>query len=253
MRGVADALLRRRQAQRLPHRPVEPGPGVGGLRPGALVERAQDHHVGLLQARLVGLPDEDARVRRRAQPDRLLLGEAAIELRIVGRRACPARGLLGAQRGQELARPPRRPRPGTERRARPPPARPCPGPRRPRCGPRPASAGWSWPATRTAASSGARRLAEAAHQLARGLPVVGARRRTPCGRRLPARMSACGLLQRRRDALQPLAEVGRAEGGKLERAPAAAQLARGHAEPAQRVLEERHQRHRLEVASPPPR
>ena len=61
------------------------------------------------------------------------------------------------------------------------------------------------------------------------------------------------LLQRRVDALQPLAEIGRAEGGQLERAPAAAQLARGHAEPAERMLQQRHQRHRLADASPPPR
>ena len=52
-------------------------------------------------------------------------------------------------------------------------------------------------------------------------------------------------LQRRDDAVQPLAEVGRAEGGKLQRAPPPAPRLGRHAQPAQRVLQQRHQRDRL--------
>ncbi len=83
--GVADLLLRRRQTQRLAHRAVEPGTGVSGLRPRAVVERAEDHHVGLLQARLERTPDEQPRMHRNARTHVLADQQRAIEIGIIER------------------------------------------------------------------------------------------------------------------------------------------------------------------------
>ena len=57
----------------------------------------------------------------------------------------------------------------------------------------------------------------------------GPRRRTPCGRRFLARISASALSSAAATP-QPLAEIRRAKGGQLERAPARRSFARGHAQ-----------------------
>ena len=71
MRRVADLLLGRGQAQLLAHRAVEPWTGVGSFRPRAVVERAEDDDVGLLQARLSIWGPFEARLQ---QTDVIILG-----------------------------------------------------------------------------------------------------------------------------------------------------------------------------------
>ncbi len=62
MRRRADAPLGRGQAEIPPHRPRQPGIAVGAGRPHALVQAAEHHEIGLLQARLEQAPDEQARM-----------------------------------------------------------------------------------------------------------------------------------------------------------------------------------------------
>ena len=68
--GKADLALRRRQAEALAHRAVEPGIDRAFRRPGAFVEAAQDQQVGLLQARFQRPPDGEARMLAEARPHR---------------------------------------------------------------------------------------------------------------------------------------------------------------------------------------
>ena len=85
------------------------------------------------------------------------------------------------------------------------------------------------------------------HELGRGLPVVALE---PAHAAVPALARAqIGLraLQRGGDTFQPLAEVGRAEGRELERAQAVPVFLRRQAQAAQRMLEQRDERHRLEA------
>ena len=113
VRRIADALLGRRQTELGRIGRLSQGPGSAALRPGALVERAQDDDVGLLQARLVGLPDGDARMGRRraarSSPPRRCRGRT--------RRSrpppCRARASRHRAAWQRTWRPPRRPCPAT--------------------------------------------------------------------------------------------------------------------------------------------
>ena len=62
MRRLADALLRVGQAGARPHRPAQPGAGLGDRRPHAFHQPAEHHHVDRLQPRLEQAPDENARM-----------------------------------------------------------------------------------------------------------------------------------------------------------------------------------------------
>ncbi len=183
-------------------------------------------------------------MRRCAEPDRHLLGETAIERGIIGRPHL-RRVLLAAQRGQELRGVVARLVLEERRalRARLGLAQSFDGRDVSRNQPLQAHFGGGYEEFLQRRES----LAEEAHQVARGLPVLGAQAADAAMAAFAGAQIGLRLLQRRADALQPLAEVGRAKGRQLERAPASAQLARGHAEPAERMLQERHQRHRLET------
>jgi len=100
-------MLRRRQAELLPHRPAEPGTGLLVARPHAVIEAAENDHVGLLQARFERPPDEEARVESGARAHDLAGEEAAVERRIVGclqSEALPRIDQLRQQQGQCFAR-----------------------------------------------------------------------------------------------------------------------------------------------------
>ena len=84
MGGVANLFLGRRQPEHRPHWAVEPGSGLAGLRPGAVVEPAENDDVGLLQARLERPPDEEPRMHGNARAHVLLGNEAAVEVGVVG-------------------------------------------------------------------------------------------------------------------------------------------------------------------------
>ena len=62
VRGLADDLLRRGQPDLGPHRPRQPGAGIGRRRPHALDQAAEHHDVRALQPRLQQAPDEHARM-----------------------------------------------------------------------------------------------------------------------------------------------------------------------------------------------
>ena len=101
MGGVADLFFRRRQAKRLAHRAIEPGAGIGGGRPRALIERAEHDHVRLLQAGLERPPDRQARVHGPARAHILAGNEAAVEVRVVGGFDLRARHVGIEQAGEE--------------------------------------------------------------------------------------------------------------------------------------------------------
>ena len=175
-----------------------------------------------------GLPDGDARMRGAARADVLVGDEAAVEIGVVGRRHVRRRQLAVEQAGEELRRRARRPRPATaasavrRRRRRQ-------APRRLRRGPRRSLQAAAWPTRRTARSA-ARRPPPAAPPAcappASRRAAGAARRDAGAGRlgdRPRARSSAAAMPSR------PLAEVGRAERGELERARAAPHVARRQA------------------------
>ena len=97
------------------HRPVEPGAGIGGLRPRALVERAEDDDVGLLQARLEGIADGEARMRRAARADALLAPPGCDRSRGSRPPAMAGAGMPGSMRLAKSCAAHRRPRPGAAR------------------------------------------------------------------------------------------------------------------------------------------
>ena len=65
MRGLADLAFGLLHAQQLAHRPVDPGPAVGGARPDALVEAGEHGHIRPHQPRLEKAKDGK---RRRVAP-----------------------------------------------------------------------------------------------------------------------------------------------------------------------------------------
>ena len=71
MRRLAEFALRRSQAQRGAHGPVEKSVGACLRRPNRLVEAAKQHHIGVDKARLEKPEDLEARMRllRLAQDD----------------------------------------------------------------------------------------------------------------------------------------------------------------------------------------
>ena len=96
---------------------------------------------------------------------------------------------------------------------------------------------------------GRERLAQAAHQHPRSIPVGGCE--PPHRDVLPG--ARLRLLQRRLHAIEAAAEIGRPERRQLQRVQPAAQLAWSQAEAAQRVLEQACQGNRSEVLPPPRR
>ena len=232
------------------------GPGSAACGQVPSLSEPRIDHVGLLQARLVGLPDGDARMRGRARAD------ASRRRRGCGRtrdsrppRMSGAGTSASSSVAKSLRGRPRPPRPassGAPARRRP---RPGQAPRPPRRGPRRAShSARLGRRLRTAPPAGRSAVPRRLHQLARRLPVVGsqaAHAAVPALARRACRPAPAPAPRRRRPA------PGRSRACGRRRAPAcarpAAQLGRRHAEPAQRVLQQRHQRHRLEAPWPRPR
>ena len=80
---AADRVLGRGKSKGLPHRPVQPWAGIGALRPDAVVERADDDGIGLLQSRLERPPDRQSWMDRVLRPHDLVTHQRAIEVRVV--------------------------------------------------------------------------------------------------------------------------------------------------------------------------
>ncbi len=105
--GKPVAPLGRRQAELLAHRPAEPGARLLRLRPRALIEAAQDHHVGLLQPRFERAPDEEAGMGEPARTHHLAREQAAEEGRVIAGlelQHAPLNHELGEEERERLAR-----------------------------------------------------------------------------------------------------------------------------------------------------
>ena len=200
---------------------------------------------GCCRRELVRLPDGNARVGRSAQGDRLLVDDAAIELGVVGRRHV-GRGHVGIeQRGKELG----------GRLA---------GLALPQAVARLRAAGVGEGLGGFGMRGGDRgerglgrrpeqfferpqHQLQRLHELGRSLPVVALEPAHAAWPALALAQIGLGTLQRRGDIFELLAKVGRTEGGKLECAQAACVFLRRQAQAAQRMLEQRDERHRLEA------
>jgi hypothetical protein len=103
VRGQADPPLQRRQAELVPDARREPRVGRRQRRPGAFVEAAQDHQVGLLQPRLEQAPDEDARMLAVRRPHRDRAISCSSTARQVGGLSRPGRAAPPARRANRSA------------------------------------------------------------------------------------------------------------------------------------------------------
>ena len=242
--GTTDLLFRLWQAERRPHRPVEPGAGICRLGPGGLVERAEDQDVGLLQAGLERAPDRQPRMHRDPRLHALADDQAAVEIGIVG-----ASDRERWQRGVEQA--------GEERAGGGARLTLPEGGRHPRV--RQARQSFGNRDVRGGELS-QRMPARLREQLGQWLGSFrqpldqGVRVREVLGpqplrcARAPLAGEPVGLRprQRRAHAGEAAAEIGRAECGDLERAGRFAHVECREPEPRQRMLQQRHQRRRRE-------
>ena len=225
VRRVADFLLGRGQAQLLAHRAVEPWPGIGGFRPRAVVERAEDDDVGLLQARFERPPDGEARMHGDARAHVLADDEAAVEIGVVAGGDLQRRQLRIDEAGEERRGrgagfalpqrragfglvPPRAARQSASAAATCAAAIVCSG-CSPLCG-----------------EDGEQRreggLQPRDEIFARARQSSGQRRSTARWRRCLALTALLGARQRCGDAVEAVAEIDVAEGGDLQRARGAA-------------------------------
>ena len=115
VRGEAETALDRRQAELGAHGPVQPGAGVDRARPAALVQAAEQHEVGVLQARLQLAPDRQPRMPWRARPHRTRRHQLGEQGRIGRRDDRPGRRPERQQLRAEAPPPPRPPRGSTAR------------------------------------------------------------------------------------------------------------------------------------------
>ena len=67
----ADAALGLLQAERRPHRTIDPRAGLDRRRPRAFVQATQHEKIGALQSCFEGTPNEQARVTPEGGPDGL--------------------------------------------------------------------------------------------------------------------------------------------------------------------------------------